>query len=80
MYAVPAGFMDSLSRGYVARVDKSKPRQTTTCSASDNVFANLFEIFIDQVSGAANLEKKVVPVRGPCNREPCFAQIGEADE
>lgn len=53
---------------YVARVNKSNPRQTTTRSASDNVFTNLFEIFIGQVSGAANLEKDVVPAWEPYNK------------
>lgn len=59
---------------YVARVDNSNSRQTTSRSASDNVFANLFAIFIGQVSGAANLEKNVVPVLVPYNKESCFAQ------
>lgn len=72
MYAVPAGFMNYLSP--VARVDKSNSRQTTTRSASDNVFTNLFAIFIDQVSGAANLEKNVVPALVPYNKESCFVQ------
>lgn len=59
---------------YVARVDKSNSRQTTTRSASDNVFTNLFAIFIDQVSGAANLEKNVVLIWVPYCKESCFAQ------
>lgn len=44
---------------YVARVDKSNSRQTTTCSAPDNVFTNLLAVFIDQVSGAEEC--------GPCS-------------
>lgn len=49
---------------YVAKVDKSNPRRTTAHSASDYVFANLFEIFIDQMSDTANLEN-VVPIQVP---------------
>lgn len=81
MYEVPAGFMGYLSQCYVARVGKSNSRQTTTCSASDNVFTSLFAIFIDQVSSAANLEKNVVPVQVPyCTVLLCSTYPGKADE
>lgn len=46
----PAGFMDHLPQCHVARVDKSDSRQTTTHSASRNVFTNLFAAFIDQAT------------------------------
>lgn len=63
---------------YVARVNKSDSRRTTTRSASDNVFTNLFAIFIEQVSGVANLEKNVVPEQVPHCKESYTARPGQS--
>lgn len=63
---------------YVARVGKSNPRQTTTRSASDNVFTDPSAVFIDQVSGAADLEKNVVPEQVSCHKESCTAPPGHS--
>lgn len=62
----------------VARVGKSKPRQTTTRAASDNVFPDLSAVFIDQVSGAADLEKNAVPEQVSCRKESCTARPGHS--
>lgn len=62
----------------VARVGKSKPRQTTTRSASDNVFPDLSAVFIDQAAGAADLEKNAVPEQVSCRKESCTAWPGHS--
>lgn len=62
-------------QSYMARVGKSNPRQTATHSAPYNALSHLFAVFIDQVSGAANLEKNAVSVQAPYYKESCFAQF-----
>ena len=59
---------------YIAIVGKSNPRQTATHSAPYNALSHLFAIVIDQVSGAANLEKNAFSVQVPYCKESCFAQ------